>query len=334
MASISSSIKKTKGKKVPRDGVRYERLGTLSTLAESAKAKLLKIGEYQQCRPSEVNKLAQDLTDKDSLKAKWFTTPLGEEEDGGGRRGVSVQLFLADPHGEAPREFTYSGAVARENQIEPRFEQFCSYGINTEAALFVGGQYLKWVPSSLVIPKGTKIRDDSAVDGAQPMSIGDEIPIDMGETDKLDQLLELVADYNGRGVYSAISKNSKVFVLEALRRLGKTAPLLLTVFENYEQRIKDARELVIQEKFRNHRDLDNYYQNNHPIIVRNQRNVEYLFFLCVCFHVKRGHATFGVSGRREVCPEQDCCLPPLLSDLTEERIMFKEYWRKFTTNKE
>ena len=341
-----SSIKKSKSKKKWVCG--YEPLAqpqNLTGRAETAKKKLQKVPEYRDLKPSELNKIALDFTDKDRLK-DWFVTPQGQatphqslDQEGDDVRGVqtaavaapariehqwvSVKLFLAQPQREN-REQTLTGSTARGYSIESQFEDFCSYGINAEAALLVGGQYFKWEPSSLVIPRGMKIRDDSY--GAQPLSLGDEEPTDLGPSDKLDQLLHLVTAYNGTRLYHAVSANSKLFVRDALQKLGKNAPPLLVVFEDYHQKIKGERSPDIPAEFESHKALDDYFEENHAAIEKKNSNVEYLFFLCVCFHVqgKRAAAT-----SRWTCGEDDCCLPFLLSDLAIDRLIFNEFWQIF-----
>ena len=336
---MASLVKKSRSKKDRRRGnggydrLRRDPLGGLPGEAECAKGKLSRMDEYRLCRPSELNKLALDLTDRDRLKATWFDTPQGHAQaDGGGAQQatarhhsrVSLKLYLPQPHWE-DREHTFTGSVVRRDSIESQFEQFCSYGINSEAALQVGDQYLKWMPNSLVIPKGVmKIRDDTAGEGAQPHSISDDTPIDLGDSDRLDQLLELVATYNGTRVYNSTGANSKHFVYEALRKLGKNIPSHLRAFDNYRQRITEARDLVIPQTFASHLELDNYFKQNHADVVKKERNVEFLFFLCVCFHVKKGPVRDS-----SACAEKDCCLPFLLSDLTQENLMFNGFWRDF-----
>ena len=339
MASFVKSVGKSKSKRErPRGNQPTEPPRQLSSRAETARGKLLKLQEYQTTRPSELKKLAADLTDKERLKATWFETPDGHLDGGqeiqqqAATRSVPVRLFLALPQKE-DRERTFTGSVASDDSIEAQFEQFCSYGINSEAALMVGGQYLKWVPSSLVIPRGEKIRDENDGAGAGPLSIGDEPPTDLGDSDKLDDLLELVADYNGSRSYNAVTKNAKFFIREALHKLGKAVPPLLEMFENYQQRIMNAHQLGIRGEFNSHKDLDNYFEQNHAAVVKNKRNVEYLFFLCVCFHVKAHNAVVGVvGGRQKTCSELDCCLPFLLTNLTEDSLIFNEYWQRFRTS--
>ena len=334
MASFVKSS--TSIKKMWRGNQPTEPPRELSSRAESARVKLRKLQEYRNFKPFELKKLAADLTDKERLKATWFETPDGQE-DGGQEavtpavlRSVPVKLFLALPQREV-REHTLTGSVASDDSIEAQFEQFCSYGINSEAALMVGGQYLKWVSSNLVIPRGEKIRDDS--DGAGLISIGDEAPTDLGDSDKLYDLLELVADYNGTGVYNTVRKNAKVFVRDALQKLGKPVPPLLEVFDNYQQRVMDACRFAIPREFKSHGDLDNYFKQNHAAVVKNQRSVEYLSFLCVCFHVKAHSAVVGVAdGRQKTCSEPDCCLPFLLTNLTKDSLIFSDYWWRFRTN--
>ena len=304
----------------------------LSSRAEAMKEKLRKTQQYGKLRPSQLNQLASDYTDKAKLH-ELFETP----QNGGagantrpGRRGVSVKLFLARPQYEDREQaLTATGTVVTPESIELRFEQFCSYGINSEAALQVGDQYFKWTPDSLVIPQGTKIRDDSH--GAQPLSVGDEPSIDLGETDKLDQLLELVAEYNGTHYYHPISRNSKVFVRDALLRLGKHIHHLLQVFDEYQKKIKRLHTLDIRDGFRNHGELDQYYgRTDHATIVKREQNVEYLYFLCVCFHIQLGKATDGsAAAQRRMCGELDCCLQYLKSDLTQENLIFNDSWRLF-----
>lgn len=328
MASKSKSIKKKRDR-----GRQYEPiLQNLSSRAETAKEKLRNTREYANLRPSQWNQLASEYTDRAKLH-ELFETP----QDGGGASAagarprtdrVSVKLYLARPQG-VDRELTFTGSVARPDSIELHFEQFCSYGINSEAALQVGGQYFKWTADSLVVPRGVKIRDDSH--GAQPLSLGDEIPDDLGETDKLDQLLELVAEYNGMHYYHAINRNSKTFVCDALRRLGKRVHPLLQMFGNYHEKIKRLQTLGIQDELRSHKELDVYYKGtDHATIVKNKRNVEYLFFLCVCFHVLGKARDGSTAAQRWTCDEHDCCLPYLLSNLTEKDLIFEDFWRLFT----
>ena len=319
MASKSKSIKTKK----QRDAYRQlPAAQTLSSRAEMAKTKLRNTPEHATLRPSELDRLATDYTDKDRLK-ELFEIP----QDGGVGDKVSVKLFLARPEQE-DRERTFTGSVASDDSVELHFEQFCSYGINSEAAILVGDRYLKWTRDSLVIPRGMKIRDDSH--GAQPLSLGDEPPGDLGETNKLDQLLELVTEYNGTYHYHAVSRNSKVFVRQALQRLGKDIHPLLHMFDGYQEKIKGLQTLRIRDGFRSHRELDEFYkQTDHATIVKNKRNVEYLFFLCVCFHVQMGKAT-DRSSTEWVCAERDCCLPFLVSNLTQENLIFNDYWRIFT----
>ncbi len=304
----------------------------LPSQAEIAKEKLRITQEYGTLSPSQRNKLAVEYTDRAKLHELFETPPA---RDGGGASPsvprpidtsrVSVKLYLARREGVEDRKNTFTGSVARPDSIELRFEQFCSYGINSEAALQVGDQYFKWTQDSLVIPRGVKIRDDSY--GAQPMSLGDEIPGDLGETDKLDQFLELVAEYNGTHYYHPISRNSKAFVRDALLRLDKLVHPLLQVFGNYHDRISHLQTLGIRNGFNSHRELDEYYKaTDHATIVSNKRNVEYLLFVCVCFHVV-GKARGGSS--QWTCDELDCCLPYLHSNLTQENLIFNEFWRRF-----
>ena len=338
---MASLVKKCRSKKDRRRGnggyqqLHVGAMGGLPGGAEFAKEKLSRMDEYLLCKPSELNKLALDLTDKERLKATWFDTPHAHrQEDGGGaqqaaarHQTVSLKLYLPQPQWE-DREHTFTGSVARRDSIESRFEQFCSYGINSEAALQVGDQYLKWMPNSLVIPKGVmKIRDDTAGEGAQPHSISDDTPIDLGDSDRLDQLLELVAMYNGSHVYTSIKRNSKYFVYEALRKLGKNIPPQLRAFEDYRQRITEARDLVIPETFANHLELDNYFSQKRGTILKKDRNVEFLLFYCICFHVKKGQVKCGRV--TQTCGEYDCCLPFLLTGLTQENLMFNGFWRDF-----
>ena len=337
MTSISKSLKVSKKKR----GRAYEPLLLqpldLPSRAETAKEKLRTTHEYDTLPPSELNQLASNYTNIVKLRELFET-----RQDGGGvsagprqRQGVSVKLFLVRPEREdREHAFTATGTVVTPDSIEVRFEKFCSYGINAEAALLVEGQYLKWTRDSLVIPRGMKIRDDSH--GAQPLSLGDEKPIDLGRTDNLDQLLELLAVYNGMYYYHPISRNSKMFVRDALQRLGiKPIHPLLQVFDSYQQKIKTLQTLGIQNRFENHRELDEYYgQPDHATIVKKERNVEYLYFLCVCFHVQLGKATdSSAAAQRQICGEKDCCLQYLKSDLTSQKnLVFNDYWRLFTND--
>jgi hypothetical protein len=51
--------------------------------------------------------------------------------------------------------------------------------------------------------------------------------------------------------------------------------------------------------------------------------------VCVCFHVV-GKARGGSAASREwTCDERDCCLPYLQSNLTQENLIFNEFWRLF-----
>lgn len=340
----SKSKSNSKNKKERRDGngdPRVDPLRNLSAQAEWARRKLHKLPEHRNTRPNDLKRLAVDLTDKERLRTTWFETPHGHHQDGGQgveqaaatpagrRRRVSVKLFLAQPLRE-DREHTLTGSVATGDSTEAQFEQFCSYGICSEAALLVEDQYLKWVSSSLVIPRGEKIRDNS--EGAQPLSLGDEAPVDLGDTDKLDDLLQLVARYNGSFEYHAITRNSKVFVCDALQKLGKRIPPLLVVFENYRQRIADATN-GIRKEFGSHKELDDYFKDHHAIIVRNERNIEYLLFLCVCFHVRAQRLGVGMaSGRHQICTGLDCCLPFLLTNFNKDTLMFRTYWQTFCAN--
>ena len=326
---MASKIKESKSKKKRPRERQYQPMpqNFLSSREETAKAKLLNTREHSTLRPSEQNKLASEYTDAAKLR-EVFETPGGAGADVLQRTDkFPVKLYLARPQG-VDRELTFTGSVARPDSIEVRFEQFCSYGVNSEAALQVGDQYFKWTQDNLVIPRGIKIRDDSH--GAQPLSLGDEMPDDLGETGKLDQLLELVAEYNGTYYYHEISRNSKTFVRDALRRLDKPVHPLLQMFDNYHDRIKSLQSLGIKDGFRSHRELDEYYnRTDHATIVRNKRNVEYLFFLCVCFHVL-GRVRDGNKGSRQwTCNERDCCLPYLLSNLTQDNLIFSDFWRLF-----
>ena len=335
---MASKSKGSKSKKRRQEGRQYEPIPrVLPSRAETAKEKLSKIQEYGILRPSQLNKLAVEHTDRAKLH-ELFETPPAPVNVGGASPSVprridtnrvSVKLYLARREGVEDREHTFTGSVARPDSIELRFEQFCSYGINSEAALQVGDQYFKWTRDSLVIPRGVKIRDDSH--GAQPMSLGDEIPYDLGETDKLDQFLELVAEYNGMHYYHPISRNSKKFVCDALARLGKTVHPLLQVFGNYYDRILGLKTRGIRDGFRNHRELDDYYNaTDHAIIVGNERNIEYLFFVCVCFHVLGRATGDSAASRQWTCDERDCCLPYLISNLTQENLIFNDFWQLFT----
>ena len=331
MASKSKSIKESKRKKA--GGLQpVPQPHNLPGRAEAMKEKLRNTQQYGNLRPSQLNQLASNYTDKAKLHELFETSQNGGAGASArpGRRGDSVKLFLARPQYEDREQaLTATGTVATPESIELRFEQFCNYGINSEAALQVGGQYFKWTQDSLVIPQGTKIRDDSH--GAPPLSLGDEAPINLGETDKLDQLLELVAEYNGIHYYHPISRNSKVFVHDALLRLGKRSHPLLQVFDEYQKKIKRQQTLDIREGFRNHRELDQYYgQTDHAAIVKKEQNVEYLYFLCICFHVQLGKATDGrAAAQRQMCGEPDCCLQYLKSDLTQENLIFNDSWRIF-----
>ena len=346
--SNMSSIKKSKSKKKRVRG--YQPLvqpQNFTGRVEAAKDKLQKTREYRDLKLSDLNNTAMDITDKDRLKV-WFATPQDQatphqslDQEGDNGRGtqaaaaaaaagaggvqhkwVSVKLFLAQPQREN-RKQTLTGSTII-GTIESQFEDFCSYGINADAALLVGDQYLKWEPSSLVIPRGVKIRDDSH--GAQPLSLGDEKPDDLGLSDKLDQLLHLVAEYNGTRLYHAVSTNSKLFVRDALQKLGKNAPSLLVVFEDYHQRIRRARSPDILAEFESHKALDDYFKENRTAIEKKKTNREYFVFLCVCFHVQGKRAA---AEARWMCREPDCCLPFLVSGLTIDHLIFKEFWRIF-----
>ena len=342
MASVCRSIKDKKRRRRvdyrPLDQDPYRE--PIPANAQQALEKLRNTAGYEQQTPRELKKWAVDLTNAEIIRSTWFGTPRhdGGEEEGAEAPQVhrlgTVELFLAQPAQGEHREHTLTGSVAGNDSIERKFERFCSYGVCTEAAVRVDGVYLKWEASSLVIPKLEKIRDET--EGPQPLSIGDELPRALGESGNLDNLLELVARYNGGYIYKRLSRNSKSFVRDALHALRKDVPPLLDVFENYQQRIHDACLPVIQKEFGSHRDLDEYYKRtDHAIIVRNKRNVEYLFFVCVCFHVRgvRGRSgNGGRGGRGGTCTEEDCCLPYLLSDLPEDGLMFDRFWQTFTEN--
>ena len=341
--SQSRVSRKSKAKKKPRGGAHHPEHDPyhdpIPGEAACARRKLDQLQEYRLQKPTEVKKLAVDLTNAGIMKSVWFATgPEDDEREGEaapavqrGTKLVAVELFLARPQ-EDYREHTFTGSSPGRDSVERRFERFCSYGMCTDAAIRVDDVYLKWEPNSLVIPKGTKIKDEN--EAAQPISIGDELPRGLGESENLDQLLQLVAEYNGTHFYKSLLRNSKVFVRDALHRLEKDIPPLLVVFENYRQRISDACEIRIQKNFASHKDLDEYYKHSdHETITRNKRNVEYLFFMCVCFHVKSAGVRVGVNGRRGgMCTERNCCFLPLLSDLPKDELIFDGFWQTFTAN--
>ena len=328
----------------------------IASRVEAVKEKLYTTQEYGNLRPSDLNRIAADLTDIERFKSRFIIPHRGSE---GQEPSVSataitdkvpIKLLFAQP-----TELDH-GTVVRADSIVRQLEIFCSFGINSDAGLLIGDQYFKWTPNSLVIPKGMKTCDEShgatcslvpkgslvptrgpADETTQLLSIENEQLTYLGETNQLDQFLGVASTYNGECFYHPLARNSKIFVRDALRglKLENKIPPLLVIFNNYYKKIKEQA-LGIRCEFTNHKELNEYTKRtDHTIILQKKENVEYLFFLCICFHVQlAADSSAAVSQQHagiRTCSEPDCCLPFLCSNLTSiSGSIFNEFWQSFT----
>lgn len=255
----------------------------------------------------------------------WF-----DDDEGAHTDKVSVTLYISTRTSGNTTRSTESGDCNGTLSLRRKFEQFCEWGVNSDVSLKVNKTILKWDGTELIEPHREALpnSDDNGAGAfcSQPQTK----EIYLGKSRKLNELLDLITTYNERYAFHCSTRNSKTFVCDALNALGITCPQILSVFDNYTERIKQLRSHRMPEDFDSPIALSHYVKQNFQKVVKNPHDIEYLYFMCIVSQMKsKGRETSGSTARK--CSELECCLQNLDSALcqVQDDLLFHQFWIQF-----
>lgn len=299
-----------------------KRYGQLeSAQSEFVRRKLETIEHYQQLSIRDMKKKVRDLTDVMKLK-DWFDDQEGQHTD-----EVSVTLLVSVP----PRSYGMASSTAQtfnDGSMSPRmmFECFCDWAVNCDVMLKVNRAILKWDKNELVEPCLEDMLDSNDDYNAAAVRSRPRIKeVFLGKSNKLKELLAMIAMYNERYTFHPSQRNSKTFVNDVLKVLGIRRPGMLSLLEDYTERIKSLRSRNIPKKLDSTAELSDFIRHNLDRVVTNQHDVEYLYFMCVLSHVTgRGKESSTGSEQAEI----ELCLQNLDSAImdVQSNLVINEFW--------
>ena len=290
--------------------------------AETVRRKLESMEQYQPLDPRGMREKIKDLTEIQRLK-DWFDNEEGEQTE-----TVKVYLCSSPPSSGSRME---DSQVQGHNmsKLRRRFQQFCDWGINGEISLKINGTILKWSSSGLIEPYLEDLHSgDYRAAGAacsRPEDSGQHV-IYLGKSKQLSALLEVITTYNMRFSYHPSNRNCKTFVKDALKALGIELPPVLSLFEDYMQKIRSLKSSSVPEQFENPSALSHYVSQNLDKLSTNIHNLEYIYCLCIISHVTTQMRVADTSAERG-CLDTEYCLQDLESTIfpVKDDLIFNQY---------
>lgn len=321
---MSSSCKPNRGRRC-KPANKYGPLVTARS--EAVRQKLENIQDYQPLKPQDMKEKIRDLTEMKRL-SDWFDNEEGKYTD-----MVRVSIYFSPP----TRTSKIADNRGDTSSLRSNFEQFCEWGLNSEASLKINDTILKWDATGLVEPHREALYDNScgAAASAQYSRLGGNGHhfISLGVSNRLNQLLNLIIMYNERYTFHPLNRNSRTFVCEALQVLGLEFPQNLKLFEDYRRRIKSLRSCHTQsipEIFDNHAELESCIKHNLRTAITNTYDIEYLYYLCILNHViflRRNAMRTNNSALKEYSEVQVC--PHELETAiyqVQDKLFFNQCW--------
>lgn len=300
----------------------YQQLDT--SQSESVRRKLEKMEQYQPLAPRDMREKIKDLTEMKRLK-DWF-----DDDEGAHTDRVSVTMYV---HTYSSGNATSSTVGQDRNgtlNLRRKFEQFCEWGVISDVSLKVNKTILKWDATELIEPhlEALLTNDDNAAGAV--CSRPETKEIYLGKSSKLNELLDLITMYNERHSFHHLRRNSKTFVCDALNALGIACPQILSVFEDYTERVKQLRSPNIPEEFDSPIGLSHYVKQNFQKVLKSPHDIEYLYFTCTISQVTSKGRKTSVTTARE-CSELECCLQDLDSAICQVQgdLIFHQFWIQF-----
>lgn len=323
VAMFSSCRSSSKGRKAKCVNP-YEKLGTSTN--ETVRRKLETMEQYQPLAPLDMREKIRDLTELKRLR-DWFDDDEGRHTD-----KVSVWLCISSRSrsstvGVPPGEGEDRG---RALSLRRKFEQFCEWGVNSDVSLRVNRTILKWNETSIIEPHLESLPGNDYNPAGAVCSRPETREKYLGESSKLNELLNVITTYNERRSFDQSNRNSKHFIRDALKALGIPCPQVLSVYEDYVERIKVLRSPNIPEKFDSPIALCHYTKHNFRRVQRNVHDIEYLYFMCIVSHMSSPARETSVSSAQE-CAELNSCLHDLDGAVREVQgdLIFHEFWIQF-----
>ena len=289
---------------------------------EAVRRKLENIEQYQPLDPQGMREKIKDLTETKRLK-DWFDNEEGEQTE-----TVKVYLCVSPlSSSSVVVEDLQGGSMSK---LRRKFQQFCDWGINSEASLKINNTVIKWSSSELIEPHlEAMYSGDYRAAGAACCRLEDsgQHVVFLGKSKNLNELLEVIMTYNQKFSYHPSSRNSKTFIKDALRALGLEYPRMLSVYDDYVQKIKSLKSSSVPEQFENPNALSHYVNNNMDKLNTNIHDLEYIYCMCIISHVTHPRRDEEASAGRG-CSDIEYCLQDLDSTITlvKDDLIFNQFW--------
>ena len=288
---------------------------------EAVRRKLENTEQYQPLDPRDMREKIKDLTEKQRLK-DWFDNEEGEQTE-----TVKVYLCSSPPSSSSMTEDLQGESMSK---LRRRFQQFCDWGVNSEYSLKINKTIIKWSSSGLIEPHLEALYSgDYRAAGAACSRLEDsgQHVIYLGKSKRLNELLEVIVMYNERFSYHPSSRNSKTFIKDALKALGIEFPQMLSLFEDYMQKIKSLKSSSVPEQFENPNALSHYVSHNLDKLNTNIHDLEYIYCTCIISHVTNPRRDTEASAVRG-CSDIEYCLQDLDSTISQVKddLIFNQFW--------
>lgn len=290
---------------------------------ETVRRKLEKIEQYQPLDPNGMREKIKDLTEMQRLK-DWFDNEEGEQTE-----TVKVYLCSSPPSNSSTTE-DLQGQGGSVSKLRRRFQQFCDWGVNSETSLKINKTMITWSSSGLIEPHLEDMYSgDYRAAGAVCSRLDDSgrHVVLLGKSKQLKQLLAVITMYNEKFSYHPSNRNSKTFIKDALKALGLKFPRMLSLFEDYVQKIKSQKSSSVPEHFETSNALGHYVRHNLDKLNTNIHDLEYIYCMCMISHVtnlRRDREALTERG----CSEIEYCLQDLDStiSLVTDDLTFNQFW--------
>ena len=288
--------------------------------------------------------LAKEFTDHELIKRKFeHLLEMRDMEDiqqkSGTARGfyLPVKLFLSKLNREP----------SRNNKL---FTPLLLYMFAPlHAGLIIGDVFVEWYDSGLVVPSivpapggGTCMTSEGeAVDYTQEamgkMSLAHRQYLDVPQKrgiiywsrdemeGLLDQLVDVIVDYNSRRQYNMFSCNCQHFVKDTLQALKfLVIPKFEGNLEAYFEGLQGGKPKMVS--FTSHAELDRYVEKNREVL--NTQEKEY----CVCkyfeFHAKEIAEVMREEQERWICPVHGCLCNNLEEEIANDSLYIYEFQKQ------
>ena len=146
----------------------------------------------------------------------------------------------------------------------------------------------------------------------------------------LDQLVDVIVDYNSRRKYNAVSCNCQHFVKDTLQalKIKKIPESVIPKFEGnlkaYIEGLQGGKPKMVS--FTSHAELDRYVEKNREFL--NTQEKEY----CVCkyfeFHAKEIAEVTREEQERWICPVHGCLCNDLEEEIANDSLYFYEFQKQ------